>query len=567
MSALGRLLNTSPRLRKQYLELFKDPIWRPVAGLTLDQERDLAFDRLQRITSEGLISVRWFKDNPTQIFDAHEYVGYMDGSTATKMTVQFNLFGGTVFNLSKTPDQKFITEIDQLKSIGCFGFTEKGYGNNAFQMESIASFEGDHFILNTPTEAATKSWITNSVCHANWGVVFAQLFDQEGVNHGPHPFLVQLRNQEGELLPGVEIEDMGWKLGLNGVDNGNIKLTNVKVPRKQLLNKIGNISAENGYQSEIEHPRKRFLKIADQLVSGRICISSMMLGCSKMMLTNTLAYSKNRKSVGRTGESDTPIINYGIQQQVLVPLLVDTLGLNLLLNRTKHAYAYANATQESDLMTLACIVKPMLAWHTQRLVCQCRELTGGAGFLVANQFGEAFAASQAGITAEGDAKVLCMKVSSEIVRDQTAGTLVRHIFPSFRPWSKGNLLKARHQQLVQELAFETWKSSDRYGVWMESHGDLVQQVALSYGELMIWEELNKNKNDLPELEPIREYYLAQYLVKHSGWLLAKGLMSKRQYFAATRTCRKLEKEIVHNLNYYLEGLQLPPHLHHAPMSH
>lgn len=37
--------------------------------------------------------------DPLKIFAAHEVGGVCDGSMATKMTVQFNLFGGTVFKL------------------------------------------------------------------------------------------------------------------------------------------------------------------------------------------------------------------------------------------------------------------------------------------------------------------------------------------------------------------------------------------------------------------------------------------------------------------------------------
>ena len=58
----------------------------------LDEERELALKRLQKICDHHLISVLDFKENPRRIFSVHEAVGMMDGSAATKMTVQFNLF-------------------------------------------------------------------------------------------------------------------------------------------------------------------------------------------------------------------------------------------------------------------------------------------------------------------------------------------------------------------------------------------------------------------------------------------------------------------------------------------
>ena len=50
----------------------------------------------------------------------------------TKMTVQFNLFGGTVLKLgTERHHEKLVAGIDTLEEVGCFGLTELGYGNNA----------------------------------------------------------------------------------------------------------------------------------------------------------------------------------------------------------------------------------------------------------------------------------------------------------------------------------------------------------------------------------------------------------------------------------------------------
>ena len=46
-----------------------------------------------------MISVYDFQTNPHWIFAAHELAAIIDPDMATKMTVQFNLFGGTVLKL------------------------------------------------------------------------------------------------------------------------------------------------------------------------------------------------------------------------------------------------------------------------------------------------------------------------------------------------------------------------------------------------------------------------------------------------------------------------------------
>ena len=85
--------------RSELKELFKDELFTPRYAISLEEERELALQRLEKICANKLISVLNFKNNPHRIFTAHEVVGMMDGSTAPKMTVQFNLFGGTVLKL------------------------------------------------------------------------------------------------------------------------------------------------------------------------------------------------------------------------------------------------------------------------------------------------------------------------------------------------------------------------------------------------------------------------------------------------------------------------------------
>jgi len=55
--------------------------------MTLDQERDLAYARIKRVTDEGIVSIFNFYDDPKNIFTAHEMLGLCDASLATKFTV------------------------------------------------------------------------------------------------------------------------------------------------------------------------------------------------------------------------------------------------------------------------------------------------------------------------------------------------------------------------------------------------------------------------------------------------------------------------------------------------
>ena len=111
-------------------------------------------------------------------------------------------------------------------------------------------------------------------------------------------------------LPGITIEDMGIKLGLNGIDNGKLVFKNVVVPRINMLNKLADVDENGVFKCDIPKRSQRFFKVADRLLSGRLCISSMSIAAIKQVLYHTIRYSQQRLAVGDSGKSDTPIMSY-----------------------------------------------------------------------------------------------------------------------------------------------------------------------------------------------------------------------------------------------------------------
>ena len=59
-------------------------------------------------------------------------------------------------------------------------------------------------------------------------MVFANLII-DGKNEGLHGVLVRMRDDNMKILPGVTVEDMGHKMGLNGVDNAKVAFDNVSM--------------------------------------------------------------------------------------------------------------------------------------------------------------------------------------------------------------------------------------------------------------------------------------------------------------------------------------------------
>jgi acyl-CoA oxidase len=244
-----------------------------------------------------------------------------------------------------------------------------------------------------------------------------------GENRGVHALLVPLRDEDGTVLPGIEIEDCGPKLGLDGVDNGRIRFDHVRVPREALLDRYGEVGREGEYTSPIENPTRRFFTMLGTLVQGRVSVCGAGIAASKVALTMAVRHALERRQFGPPGGDEAVLLDYRVHQRRLLPALATTYALHFAQDRVRrelHEVFTAEEPQDRprrELETLAAGVKALATWHATATIQECREACGGAGYLSANRFAALKADSDVFTTFEGDNTVLLQLTAKNLLTD------------------------------------------------------------------------------------------------------------------------------------------------------
>lgn len=196
-----------------------------------------------------------------------EMLAMSDLSLMVKAGVQWGLFGGAIENLGTARHHdRYIGPLIDLDLLGCFAMTETGHGSDVQSLETTASYDPgtEEFVVHSPTPSSRKDYIGGAAEHATVAAVFAQLITG-GKSQGVHCFVVPIRDENGDDLPGVTTSDCGHKGGLPGVDNGRIMFDHVRIPRENLLNRYADVEADGSYVSAIENPNRRFFTMVGTL--------------------------------------------------------------------------------------------------------------------------------------------------------------------------------------------------------------------------------------------------------------------------------------------------------------
>jgi butyryl-CoA dehydrogenase len=242
-------------------------------------DRDKRFPReeVRGLAAMGLMGVaipeRWDGAgmDTTALAIACEEVSAGDGATCTIVMVTnlvANILNGYGNDAQK---ERFLKPVARGELLGAFALTEPHVGSDAGAITTRAERQGEHYVLN-----GVKQFITSGKT-ADLAIVFA-VTDKAAGKRGISAFVVPT------ATPGYQVARLEDKTGQRASDTAQIVLENCRVPADHRLADEG-----VGYRIALAN-----------LESGRINVAAQATGMAQAALDAALAYSHERKSMGKT---------------------------------------------------------------------------------------------------------------------------------------------------------------------------------------------------------------------------------------------------------------------------
>lgn len=361
-----------------------------------------------------------------------EIVSLIDPGFWTRFGVHYGLFVGALQSNATSGQLGYWFQKGALSlsgMVGCFAMTELGHGSNVPGLETTATFDeaSDQFIIHTPTVTATKWWIGGAAHSATHSAVFAQLI-VKGKNYGTKCFIVPLRDPKTyNTLPGINIGDLGKKMGRDGIDNGYIQFTNVRIPRAYMLMKHAKVSRSG----VVKEPKLQQLTYG-ALLQGRVAMVVDSGHTSKKALTIAIRYAAVRRQFSNSkSDIETKLLDYPIHQRRLMPLLAQTFAMlftgnemsamyNKMMGRLENAKSDDNDLEEvlemlKETHSTSAGLKAFCTWNCLSTIEACRQACGGHGYSAYTGLAGMYQDFAVQCTWEGDNTILTLQLGRYLI--------------------------------------------------------------------------------------------------------------------------------------------------------
>jgi len=412
--------------------------------------------RYTRACERGELFVKIVRENKIP-FEERAWLSLMLGEDLF-LLLHNVMFLPTIMNQADDEQQSWwLDKALNYQILGTYAQTELTHGSNVRGLKTTATFDETLFggdggwRVHTPSLEAAKFWPGGLAKSCNCVILMARLV-VKGKDYGPHPFFFQVRDWEThESLPGIELRDIGQKIGYNGMDNGFMRITDVNIPRRHLLMKFVNVDKE-GHYKKVGDEKMLF----STMTYTRLWISSSSGFKLASAVTTAVRYSAVRRQfqMQRTGfgsdmespempnsevksqldhlimpskRTEAQVLDYISQQYLIFPQMAlafalhwSAFGAKQLYTEKIEEFRLGKFDFLAEMHVLTATLKAVNTVLAADGMEQCRKCLGGHGFLNAAGVGPQIGSALPMATSEGDFVVLSIQVGQQLLNAVSA---------------------------------------------------------------------------------------------------------------------------------------------------
>lgn len=352
-----------------------------------------------------------------------EVIGGHCGSTCVFVNAHHSI-GVRALALFGTDEQRarWLAPLMTGRKIAAFALTEPQAGSDAGNVRTRAepTPDGRGYIIN-----GEKRWITNGGI-ADCLTVMARTPDLSDPDGKITAFLVTPDMQGFEV-----VEKRMEKVGIRGTATGRLRFTNMFVPKENILGPIG-----------------KGLRVALTVLDfGRTTFGAGCTGAAKYCVEQMVLRANDRVQFGKTlGE-------FELVQQKIAEAAADTYAME---SATSHTAALIDSGAE-DYMIETAMLKIFASDQLWRIVNDCLQIWGGAGFFTDQPFERLMRDARLNQIGEG---------ANDVLRCFVAAVGLRHLGKELesiqraafrKPWKAAVLLPKRVRVPIKH-DYLTWYS-------------------------------------------------------------------------------------------------------------
>ncbi len=316
-----------------------------------DKAEEFPYELFQKMAEEGFVGYPFPKEyggmegNYLEYCTIVEEVARVDASAALIMCLNASLVTSPIMiSGDDEQKQKWLPPLCNGELIGCFCLTEPTAGSDASNLSTCAYLDGDEYVIN-----GEKIFIAHGDV-ADISIVVCRIAKSEGTR----PRISVIVVDDMKSRPGVKQMRLEDKMGIRASTTGRIEYRDVRVPKENLLGKIG-----TGFRT-----------VLATLDGGRIGIAAQALGIAQGAFDRAFEYAKARHQWGQ------PIIKRGAVQAMIGNAATKVEAARSLIYR-----ACQVRDEGSDYKVISSMAKLYASRVANEVAYDAVQVFGGYGYI------------------------------------------------------------------------------------------------------------------------------------------------------------------------------------------